>query len=202
MVKLVLATGNSGKVTELSDLLSDYHIEVLSMNDYSNIEEPKETGETFAENAIIKAENVANATGELALADDSGLEVDVLNGEPGVYSARYAGDSADDQDNNNKLLRSLADISLENRTAKFKSVIALAHPNITTLTFSGICHGYIIDEPRGERGFGYDPLFYFPETDKTFAEMSGNEKSLISHRGRALRKLINSFDEILTYLEG
>ncbi|ACB85520.1 XTP/dITP diphosphatase [Natranaerobius thermophilus] len=201
-MKLVLASGNQGKLNELKALLSKQPVEIYSMSDFNNIKEAQETGKTFAENAIIKAQNVADSTGYLSLADDSGLEVDALDGAPGVYSARYAGENACDQDNNNKLLRSLKDIPYKQRTARFKCVIAIAYPDTPPVTFTGTCEGYILREPKGDRGFGYDPLFYHPDMGKTFGELYQEEKSSISHRGKALEKLVANFQDVMSLMEG
>ncbi len=184
---ILLATNNQGKVQELVRLLGDLPFNVRSLRDFPEVGEIEEDGESFAENALIKARAGAGATGLLTLADDSGLEVDVLEGEPGVRSARFAGEPKDDSRNNAKLLELLQDIPLNRRTARFKSVIALATPEGEEHLTEGTCEGLIGLQPRGQGGFGYDPLFYVPEYDKTFAELSLEEKNAISHRGKALR---------------
>ncbi len=184
---ILLATNNQGKVQELVRLLGDLPFNVRSLRDFPEVGEIEEDGESFAENALIKARAGAGATGLLTLADDSGLEVDVLEGEPGVRSARFAGEPKDDSRNNAKLLELLQDIPLNRRTARFKSVIALGTPEGEEFVTEGTCEGLISLEPKGQGGFGYDPLFYVPEYDRSFAELSLEEKNAISHRGKALR---------------
>lgn len=186
-MKLVLATLNPGKIAELKTLLADLPFTLVSLNAYPGFALPEETGRTLAENAALKAEAVANFTGLWALADDSGLEVDALGGRPGVFSARYAGEDADDKKNNAKLLAELAGVAASERTARFRAVIALVHPGQPTRLVEGVCEGLIATEPRGESGFGYDPLFYYPPAGKTFAEMLPAEKNKISHRAKALQ---------------
>ena len=185
-MKLVLATRNPGKVRELSQLLSPLGYEVLSLEHFPGVPEVVEDGATFKDNAVKKATAVARHTGQLALADDSGLEVDYLGGAPGVRSARFAGEGHDDRANNEKLLRLLAGVPPEKRTARFRCVVAVATPEGKVLTTEGTCEGIIAEEPRGEGGFGYDPLFYVPSCGKTFAELEPEVKNRISHRGRAL----------------
>lgn len=185
-MKLVLATNNQGKVREMSEILAAYGIEVLSLHEFPQIGDIKEDGETFKANAIKKATVTADLAGLTALADDSGLEVDYLNGAPGVFSARFAGEERNDFANNKKLLRLLTGVPPEKRTARFQCVIAIARPGGPVYTVQGTCEGVIAGEPRGEGGFGYDPLFYLPEYGKTFAEIDLALKNRISHRGRAL----------------
>ena len=187
--RLVLATRNRGKVEEIRELLEGFGIELLSLEDFPDVPEVLEDGETFEENARKKAEFVARTTGLPALADDSGLEVDVLNGAPGVRSARFAGDHATYAENNATLLRLMEGVPPERRTARFRCILALAFPDGTTRTMEGVCEGQIAEEPQGENGFGYDPLFFVPELEKTFAQISRTEKGKTSHRGRALRRL-------------
>ncbi|MBO8138112.1 MAG: XTP/dITP diphosphatase [Desulfotomaculum sp.] len=184
---MVLASGNKGKLEELRSLLEPYDITVYSLAHYPNMPETVEDGSSFLENAIKKAKEAAAYTGLPALADDSGLEVDCLNGQPGVMSARFAGPGKDDAANNKKLLQLMKDVSWEKRTARFRCVIAVCTPEGELYTSEGSCEGYILHEPRGTGGFGYDPLFYIPEYDKTFAELEMSEKNKISHRGRALQ---------------
>ncbi|GAB7081238.1 XTP/dITP diphosphatase [Megalodesulfovibrio paquesii] len=195
---LVLATRNQGKVAELQTLLAnaDDHLTVLGLADYPDMPEVEETGDTFTDNALLKARAVAAHTGCFALADDSGLMVDALGGEPGVHSARYAapfppGATAKDKDrlNNEKLLAALTDVPDLSRSARFVCVIALASPAGATDTAQGSWTGRIGHEPRGDNGFGYDPLFLDPETGCTAAELSPEEKNARSHRGQALRHL-------------
>ena len=158
--------------------------------------EIEETGTTFKENAILKAETLAQALNTIVIADDSGLMVDALNGEPGVYSARYAGDH-DDEANMVKLLTNLKDIADDDRTARFCCALAIAGPNMETTTVFGTCEGKILHEKRGTNGFGYDPIFYVPDLEKAMAELSPEEKGAISHRGNAIRKLADKLPEIM-----
>ncbi|SFR12842.1 XTP/dITP diphosphatase [Desulfoscipio geothermicus] len=188
-MKLVLATHNEGKVRELRELLAGTGYDVVSLAEYPHVPEVIEDGDTFLANAVKKARQVAAAVGEIALADDSGLEVDYLNGAPGVHSARFAGTGHDDAANNQKLLKLLQGVPPEKRTARFRCVVAVATPDGRVETADGKCEGLIIDEPRGENGFGYDPLFWVSEYGKTFAELDGTTKNSISHRGRALQKV-------------
>jgi XTP/dITP diphosphohydrolase len=185
-MRLVVATTNKGKLKEIIELLQDLPIEVRSLADYPSIPEAEETGSTFAENAILKALHTARFTGEAVLADDSGLQVDALDGGPGISSSRYAGPGATDAQRNEKLLRELADVPDGKRTARFRCVAALVSPSGDTQTFDGVCEGTIIGEPRGENGFGYDPLFYIPEHGKTMAELPSEVKNKISHRAKAM----------------
>jgi len=187
-MKIVLATGNQGKVRELKDILSDLDVEILSLQDFPEIGEIIEDGATFEENAVKKAKAVCEATGLTAVADDSGLEVDYLDGAPGIYSARFAGESKNDLDNNLKLLSMLEDVPDEKRTARFRCVIAISTPCGELYTAEGACDGVIGREMKGNKGFGYDPLFYLPEYGQTFAELPPEIKNKISHRGRALAK--------------
>jgi len=188
-VKLVLATSNPGKVREMAQHLAGLGLEVVSLAELGAAQIP-ETGKTFRENAELKAVAAAKATGLWALAEDSGLEVDALGGAPGVYSARYAGEGADDEENNRKLLRELEGVEWPRRTARFRTVMVLASPRGEVWAVEGACEGIIVHEPRGSGGFGYDPLFWAPELGKTFAEASPEEKDRVSHRGRALRQMI------------
>jgi XTP/dITP diphosphohydrolase len=189
MKQLVLATRNKGKIKEFRELFTPMGIEVLSLEQVPHTPEIVEDGTTFAENAIKKAEGIAQALGMPALADDSGLEVDALQGEPGVYSARYAGLQATDEENNRKLIGKLESVPLEKRTARYVCVLALAIPGEETITAEGICEGLILSEPAGNNGFGYDPYFYVPQRKQTMAQLPPAEKNKISHRGQALRKL-------------
>ncbi|MHB8170337.1 MAG: XTP/dITP diphosphatase [Thermincolia bacterium] len=189
-MKLVLATNNKGKVKELREILANLPMEISSMEDYPALGEIEENGITFEENALIKARAVAQHAGLLAMADDSGLEVDYLNGAPGVYSARYAGEPKSDQANNTKLLQELEGVPEEKRTARFCCVIALVNPDGREYTASGACEGRINFEPSGDGGFGYDPLFFVDEFGKTFAQLDSPSKNSISHRGRALQQAI------------
>lgn len=184
-MRIVVATGNRGKLEELAGMLGPMGVEVKSLADYPHIPEVVEDGKTFEENAVKKARAVAGATGEIALADDSGLEVDLLGGAPGVHSARFAGEEKDDRANNEKLLRLLKGAPREKRGAQFRCVVALALPGGRIFTAEGTCRGIIGDRPEGEGGFGYDPLFIVPELGKTFARLDMAAKNAISHRGKA-----------------
>ncbi len=190
--KIVLATGNRGKVKEMADVLADFGFEVIAQTDLG-IESPEETGLTFVENAILKARYAAKVSGLPAIADDSGLVVAALNGEPGLYSARYAGVDGDEADalNRRKLLRNMADIADEHRRAKFVSCIVLLQhaTDPSPIIAEGECSGVIIREEKGDNGFGYDSLFFSPEKGCTFAELETVEKKKISHRARALAVL-------------
>ncbi|MDL1972903.1 MAG: XTP/dITP diphosphatase [Deltaproteobacteria bacterium] len=188
-MQIVLATRNRGKIREIKYILSDLPIEIKSLLDFPNIPEIEEKGNTFEENALIKAKTVAKLTGLPALADDSGLAVDCLNGAPGVYSARYAGEGADDKKNNEKLLRELEGIPLERRGAAFVCVIALCIPKGNCYIEEGKCKGVISLSPRGSYGFGYDPIFFLPDYGKTMAELPLEVKNQISHRYKALKKI-------------
>lgn len=201
MIDLVLASRNKKKLQEMSELLAELGINVKSIDEFSQIPEIKETGTTFHENARIKAETVSNMVGKLALADDSGLEVDALGGRPGVYSARYAGESASDNDNIDKLLKELENVPFEKRTARFICVIAISHPSLETKFMEGSCEGYIIKQRRGNKGFGYDPVFYYPQMGKTFAELPSIKKAEVSHRGEALDKAKNIIKGLVEELE-
>ena len=195
---LVIATKNKGKSAEIKGVLKDFPILVKDLNDFDPIPEPVEDGDTFEENAYKKAGFTAKLLGLPTLADDSGLEVQALAGAPGVYSARYAGPGATDHENNAKLLRAMS--GEVNRKARFCCVLSLAVPSGASLTYEGFCEGVILDSARGERGFGYDPLFLYPSRGKTFAEMSMEEKLSISHRGRALKKFKDEFEKVLKWL--
>ena len=195
MVKLVLASRNRKKIRELETLLADLssYIEIVGLDDIGYTDDIVEDGETFEDNALIKARTVAKL-GYIGIADDSGLCVDALNGEPGVYSARYAG-GHDDADNNRKILENLKDVPKEKRSAHFVSVIACAFPDGRELVARGECPGTMLFDYRGNGGFGYDPLFLYEPMDKTFAEMNAEEKNSISHRARAMEKFAKLFKE-------
>lgn len=202
-MRIVIASNNRHKINEIKTYLHDLPIEFLSLLDFPHIPPPREDGITFEENAIKKARYVFKQTGIAALGDDSGLEVDALNSEPGVFSARYAGEPTDDEANNRKLIEKLKAVPLEKRTARFQCVLAICESrrsrdvaipkikarNANIRTFPGTCPGKIIFEPRGAKGFGYDPLFVPNGFDKTFAELDMEEKLKISHRARALNQL-------------
>lgn len=188
--KAVIATNNNHKLEEIGDMLKDYNFEILSMREVGlNGLEIIEDGKTFEENAIIKAKTVMEKTGIIALADDSGLEVEAIENQPGIYSARFAGEDANDEANNKKLLELLKDVPFEERKARFVCAIAVVFPTGEIVTVRGACEGIIGFEAKGNTGFGYDPLFIVPQMDKTFAELGSEAKNRISHRARALEKL-------------
>ena len=189
-MKIILATQNQGKIRELQELLVDKGIEVLSLLDVPEWEDVEENGETFADNAALKARAAVKRTGLIALADDSGLEVDALGGAPGVYSARYAGEPKDDQRNNDKLLHQLETTSDDKRTARFRCALVMATPSGKEYLTEGAVEGQIIRQRRGQEGFGYDPIFYLPEYSRTMAELTMTEKNKLSHRAQAFRKVI------------
>ncbi len=180
-------------------MLEGFPVDIKNLSDFGPIPEVVEDGETFDDNAYKKASFTARMLGYPALADDSGLCVDALNGAPGVYSARYAGEHATDQDNVNKLLDALK--NEENRKAAFECVISIAAPTGAALTYEGRCEGVLTHEPCGENGFGYDPLFFFPEFNKTFAQLSMDEKARVSHRGKALQEVTQEMNKILQWIE-
>ena len=195
-MKVVLATRNEGKVREIADILAPHGFEVVSLREFPELGEITEDGATFRENAMIKAATVSGHTGLLALADDSGLEVDALDGAPGIYSSRFAGEEKDDQANNRKLLELLSDIPAERRTARFQCVVAIAEPDGWVHIAEGSCEGVIAKEPRGQRGFGYDPLFYVPAYERTFAELDPSIKNKISHRAKALEGAVDILSDL------
>lgn len=195
---LVLATTNKNKVKEFQEMVGDFPVEIKCVSDFGTIPECIEDGETFEDNAYKKALHTAKILGLPAIADDSGLVVETLDGAPGVYSARYAGENATDADNCEKLLKEMK--GQKNRKAAFKCVLSIAVPSGPALTYEGSCEGTILEEKRGESGFGYDPLFYFEEFDKTFAECNSEEKNRVSHRGRALAELGGEFDKVVVWL--
>lgn len=189
MKEIVIATQNKGKVAEIALALANLPVKVLSLSDFKAIPEAVEDGVSFEENAVLKARHYAKHTGKACLADDSGLEVDALQGAPGIYSARFAGETATDEDNNEKLLAELEGIESGKRMARFRCVLAFVDSNETVLTTDGVCSGIIGTKPQGTGGFGYDCLFYVPELNKTMAEISKEEKNAISHRGQALKSM-------------
>lgn len=188
MLTVIAATQNKHKLKELRDIMEKFGMEVISQGEagFGDID-VVEDGETFEENSFKKANEIMKLSGKIAVADDSGLAVDFLDGAPGVYSARYAGEHKSDEDNNNKLLKELE--GTENRSAKFVSVVTMVYPDGRVLSARGECPGRIIREPRGDGGFGYDPLFVPDGFDKTFAEITAEEKNRVSHRAKALEKL-------------
>ncbi|GBC63091.1 XTP/dITP diphosphatase [Desulfonema ishimotonii] len=196
---LVIATRNKGKTLEIRSLLKDFPVEIRNLDDFGPIPEVVEDGETFDDNAYKKASFAARVLGMPALADDSGLSVEALDGRPGVYSARYAGENATDRERSTKLLAEMAD--KKNRKAAFECVISIAVPTGPALTYEARCEGEITDAPAGENGFGYDPIFFYPPLNKTFAQLTREEKNRVSHRGKALAEVRDEFDKIMQWLE-
>ena len=194
-MRFVLATHNPGKLREMGEILKDFGIEVVSPRDLGITVDVEETGTTFAENALLKAKAICKAAGLPAIADDSGLCVDALNGAPGVYSARYGGEGLDDKGRYMLLLSSLR--GAPTRAAHFACAVACAFPNGDTLTAEGRCDGSIAYAPLGEGGFGYDPVFLLPGTGKTFGQLTQEEKSAVSHRGRALKDFAGKLEAYL-----
>lgn len=186
-MKLLVATNNQGKLKEFNEILGELGIECVSLKEMGISADVEETGTTFLENALLKAKAIYHIAKIPTISDDSGLMVDALSGEPGVYSARYAGEPSDDQKNMDKLLWNLQ--GEKNRIARFKSVIAAVFSEEDILVSEGECEGVIIDEKRGDNGFGYDPIFYVESMKKTFAQMTDGEKNSLSHRGNAIRNL-------------
>lgn len=188
--QIVLASGNAGKVREINQLLNESGLSIVPQSDF-NVPEAEETGLTFVENAILKARNAAAHTGLPAIADDSGIEVDALKGAPGIYSARFAGKDASDQDNLEKLLTDIQDVPNEERTARFQCLMVyMRHAqDPTPLIFQGTWEGRILHASQGNNGFGYDPVFYVPEQDCSSAELPSDVKNQLSHRGQALKKM-------------
>ena len=195
MPRLLLATHNRGKFRELSDLLGDIPFRLVSLADVGIDVDVEETGLTFEDNAALKAQTYRDLSGLLTLADDSGLEVDALGGEPGVRSARYAGPDATDSDRIQLLLTNLAQKPEHSRTARFRCVIALAATDQTTKLYSGVCAGTVVRKPRGNNGFGYDPVFLFPDLGLTMAELSSEQKNTVSHRALAIRKVVDALKD-------
>jgi len=195
-MELVLATRNSDKIREIKKVLEKLDLEILTFKDLPDFPSLKETGISLRENALLKARALAKATGKLSLADDSGLEVEFLNGAPGVYSSRFAGEKVSYQDNNKKLLSLLKDVPDEKRGATFRCVMALADPRGKEMVIEGVCPGKITTFPRGKQGFGYDPIFQPEGLDKTFAEISLEEKNRISHRAKALFRIKEILEEV------
>ena len=190
MQTVIVASGNKGKLREFQELMAGLPVEVKSLKDYPEIGEIEENGATFAENAYIKAKAVYDATGYLCIADDSGLEVDALDGAPGIFSARYAGEEKDDAANNAKLLQALENVPDTARGAQFHCAIVAIAADGRRFDAEGIVRGEILRAPRGDNGFGYDPLFYVPEFGRTTAELTMDEKNAISHRGKAVRQIV------------
>lgn len=202
MKKFILASNNNHKIKEIKEILKDFDFEILSLKEARIDIDIEEDGKTFEENSFKKANEIKEYLknkGEknfIVMADDSGLEVDYLNGNPGIYSARFAGEHGNDSKNNEKLLKELKNVEGENRKANFICLIVAIDDNDKKIIAEGKSYGIILKELRGSDGFGYDPLFYVPEFDKTFAEMTSEEKNLVSHRGRALEKLKEQLIEL------
>lgn len=195
MKRLIVASNNQGKIKEIKEILKNFNMEVVSLKEANINVDILEDGATFMDNAYKKAYEIYKLTGEMVLSDDSGLMVEALNGAPGVFSARFAGEHGNDKKNNDKLLALLKDVEKEDRGARFVCAMVMILGDNKAIKAQGECPGYILKEARGEDGFGYDPLFYIPELEKTFAELTSNEKNKISHRGRALSILRNKIKE-------
>jgi XTP/dITP diphosphohydrolase len=194
MRKFIAATKNKGKLMEISEILRDFPFNILSMEEVGITKDIEEYGSTFEENALIKAREIFEMTKEMVMADDSGLEVDFLNGAPGIYSSRFAGEGASDKEKNKKLLSLLENVPFEKRTARFVCVVAVIMPDGSHFVVRGTCEGYIGLEEIGNNGFGYDPLFFIKEYNKTTAQMLPEEKHKISHRGRALKAMVEKLE--------
>lgn len=197
--QLVIASRNKGKTDEIRELLTGFPISIKNLDDFGPIPEVEEDGETFDENAYKKASFTARILGQPALADDSGLVVDALDGAPGVFSARYAGPDATNEDRSQKLLHEMEGVT--NRKAAFECVISIAVPTGPALTYEGRCEGTITKSPAGTNGFGYDPIFFYPPLKKTFAQLTREEKGRVSHRGKALGEFRNEFDSVIKWIE-
>ena len=195
--QVLLATRNAGKVRELARLLADQSVEVVSLADFANAPETVEDGDTLAANAAKKAREASRGTGLLALADDSGLEVDFLAGAPGVHSNRFMGRKTTDAKRNAEILRLLAGVTAERRTCRFRCAVALARDGQLVGAAEDTCEGRLAEAPRGENGFGYDPIFYLPDRDCTVAELSADEKNAVSHRGKAMRRAVALLRDLL-----
>lgn len=198
MKEIIVATKNKGKAKEFEKLFSAHGFQVRTLLDYPEIDEVEETGTTFEENAVLKAEAVSKQLNRPVIADDSGLIVDALEGRPGIYSARYAGAEKSDEANMDKVLNELSNIPDEKRTARFYCALAVALPSQSSYTVFGTCEGEILKERRGTNGFGYDPIFYVFEKKRAMAELSSEEKNAISHRAKALGKLEQAIDSIFS----
>lgn len=197
-IPLVIATGNPGKITEIQELLAGFPIETKNLDDFGTIPEVEEDGKTFDENAYKKASFTAKILGIPALADDSGLVVEALDGAPGVLSARYAGENATDEQRVAKLLKEMK--GQTHRRAAFECVLSIAVPSGPALTYEARCEGLIAQQPSGQNGFGYDPIFFYPPLNKTFGQMTIAEKSQVSHRGKALNELKQEVDKVLIWI--
>ena len=189
MKRVIIATKNKGKAKDFEAIFNPFGFEVLTLHDVADDMDIEETGTTFEENAILKAEALAERLQTFVIADDSGLAIDALNGAPGVYSARFAGEEKSDEANMEKVLTELKNVEDSKRTARFCCAIALAGPNMVTKTVFGTCEGVIAREKKGTNGFGYDPIFFVPTLGKMMAELQPSEKAAISHRGNAIKKI-------------
>lgn len=189
MKRIIFATGNAGKMREIREILADLDVEVLSMKEAGVFVDVEENGKSYEENALLKARAVAKRTDAIVLADDSGLEIDALGGEPGIYSSRYLGEDTPYSEKNATILKRMEGVSGEQRSARFVCAIAAIFPDGEEVTMRAAIEGEIAKEPAGEGGFGYDPIFYFPEFGKTTAQMTAEEKNQVSHRGKALEKM-------------
>lgn len=188
-MELVIASNNQNKIREIKQIIGDKFTKIYSLKELGVEMDVEETGATFFENSLIKAKAITEITGKASLADDSGLVVDVLSGAPGVYSARFAGEPCNDENNNDKLLKLLEGVKYEDKTARFVSVVTLYYPNGEYVFSEGSVEGHVLSERRGDGGFGYDPLFYCDKLGKTFGEATQEEKNLVSHRANALSEL-------------
>lgn len=197
MEKLIVATKNRGKIEEIKKVLADMPFDVAAMNEVGIDIDVEEDGTTFEENSLKKATQICEISKTIVIADDSGIEVDFLNGAPGIYSARFGGPGATDEDKNKKLLSMLAEVPFEKRTARFVCAIAVAFPDGRSFTVRDTCEGIIAFEGKGNNGFGYDPLFFLEQYDKTMAELDMDVKNKISHRGKALKSMAVKLEDYL-----
>lgn len=197
MEEVIIATKNPGKAREFAQMFEPLGYQIRTLLDFPELEEVEETGATFEENAVLKAETISNALNKVVIADDSGLEVNALNGRPGVFSARFAGEEKNDEANIDKLLNEMKNVPDNKRQARFYCVLAVASPSQKTTTVSGECKGMILHSKRGSNGFGYDPVFWIAEKGKSMAELTPGEKGQISHRAMALKKLEASLTSLL-----
>jgi len=192
MLEILIATNNLGKVKEIKDILDSRQIKILTVKDFPNLPKIEEDGKTYQENAFKKAKNISEYTGKICLADDSGLEIEYLKGKPGIYSSRWG---TSDEERINKVLKLLKDVPINKRNAKFVCAVVLVFPDGKIYMVKEECKGSIIFGPKGEYGFGYDPIFLVPEYNKTFAELGDKIKNQISHRGKAMRRMIDIIKE-------
>lgn len=198
MKQIIIATKNKGKAKDFEALFNPLGYEVKTLHDVAEEMEIEETGTTFEENALLKATSLANHLQSMVIADDSGLEIDALDGRPGIYSARYAGEEKSDEANIDKALKELEGTKESERTARFVCAIAVASPNKEPFTVRGTCEGFIGTERKGTNGFGYDPIFYVPSEQKMMAELTAEQKGTISHRGNAIKKLSFVLEDIIS----